>query len=178
MKELLLSQWTDIQATLSSKRGGAKPAVFEGSRGDRRVHVAFRRERPGSEIYAVFDAGKMITMVLLHRFGEGEAGTEAAKEVAIKLAKMYIDEGLTKGQLVKRRDELLPTRTSKPKEAIMKRPAQAEGREEHPDPEAHHDEGADEAVPSQEETDEKESSPVYDALEVPPVGVFEVAFSD
>ena len=103
--------WLKENATRKGKKGVS--TVFTGTRNSdsSTVSVSYRSERPGSEMWGIYGTGsKQITQVLLQRFGDpsDDDTKNKSKDVAIKLARMFCDEDISKDELVSRRDGLLP----------------------------------------------------------------------
>ena len=114
LSELLLSQWNTISESVATRRAGKKfPFDCTREHNGNRVHVAFRQEKPGSEMWGVYDNNKQVTMVLVHRFGAGDAASEKAKGLAVELAAHWVKTDMSKAQLISMRDEKLPEKAKK-----------------------------------------------------------------
>ena len=83
------------------------------------VKVAYRSEKPGSEMFGIYCPKGQLTMVLLHRFGQDDEAKIKAQAFATSLAQMFCDEPIDKAELVRRRDQGLPPETR----LASKRPA-------------------------------------------------------
>lgn len=123
---LVKSQWDELLAARLGNSRKNNKRIFEALRktSGTKVFVSYRSERPGSEMYGLYEDGKQITMVLLSKFGgknlddgPSESSTELAMNLALKLAKEFVDENIDKAELVRRRNLAFPS--------IMKKPAAA-----------------------------------------------------
>lgn len=120
--ELLQHQFykaEEVEQSVQMKKRGNK-AEYNGLRkgANTPVSVCYRAERPGQEMFRIFDNKRTVTFVLISRFVDSGCADPkaAAKDLAIQLAKEYVEsETLDKAALVKKRDERLPKKPTKEK---------------------------------------------------------------
>ena len=110
---------TSCSAKMGKQHMMAKPGKslrhFEGIKkcSGMKVWVGCRSKRWGHDTFGIFEGtGKQVTQVLVHRLGDGPAALENAKKLAIKLAKLYVDEDMKKAELTERRNAALPAKSN------------------------------------------------------------------
>lgn len=107
LPELLQGQWRAAKRLQARKTTNTTTVVLAAPRrsNGKIVKVAYRSELPGQENYRIMEDGHTIAIVQLNKFKGDDV---AAREFAISLATEMIHEDITKGEVIRRRDQRMP----------------------------------------------------------------------
>lgn len=121
LPDLLQKAWLELKKNMDGAKARKTSQVFTGVRKHDescKVHVSYRPERPGHEIFGIYGNGKQLTMISLSRF---DGNKEQAQAMAVELAKIFVQENITKAELVAKRNEMYPPKAAKSTDPSMKK---------------------------------------------------------